>query len=207
MSQPLSEINEQFSTATPQAIIDWAVKQEGKLIVTTNFRPQEAVILHMAVQAKPDIEVLWVDSGYNLANTYRFAEQVIEQLQLTVKVYTPLVTAARRDAVMDGIPMVDDPAHELFTEQFKLEPFRRAMSELKPDLWLTAVRREQTEFRQQMDYVSQTASGALKVAPLLDWTDAQMQAYLAEHGLPDETKYFDPTKAEANRECGLHTQL
>ncbi|WP_119394557.1 phosphoadenosine phosphosulfate reductase domain-containing protein [Salinibius halmophilus] len=207
MSQSLAEINKTFANATPQEIIEWAVKQDGKIIVTTNFRPQEAVILHMAVQAKPDIEVLWVDSGYNLANTYRFADKVIEQLGLNISVYAPKVTAARRDAVMDGIPMVDDPAHELFTEQFKLEPFRRAMNEIKPDLWLTAVRREQTEFRQNMEYVSETASGALKVAPLLDWTDAQMQAYLAEHNLPDEQKYFDPTKAEANRECGLHTQL
>lgn len=207
MSQSLDSVNEQFANATPQEIVKWAVEQSGKVIVTTNFRPQEAVILHMAVQAKPDIEVLWVDSGYNLANTYRFADKVIEQLDLNVKVYAPQVTAARRDAVMDGIPMVDDPAHEAFTEQFKLEPFRRAMSEMKPDLWLTAVRREQTEFRQNMEYVSKTATGAIKVAPLLDWTDAQMEAYLAEHGLPDEQKYFDPTKAEANRECGLHTQL
>lgn len=203
----IEDINQSLAGKTPQEIIEWAVSQPGKIIVTTNFRPQEAVILHMAAQAKPDIEVLWVDSGYNLPNTYRFADQVIEQLNLSVSVYSPTVTAARRDAVMGGIPMVDDPDHERFTEQFKLEPFRRAMAEMKPDLWLTAVRREQTEFRQNMTPVSATASGAIKVAPLLDWTDADMEAYLAKHGLPDEKKYFDPTKAEANRECGLHTQL
>jgi phosphoadenosine phosphosulfate reductase len=45
----------------------------------------------------------------------------------------------------------------------------------------------------------------LKVAPLFHWTEAQMRAYLAEHGLPNEDSYYDPTKALENRECGLHT--
>ena len=36
------------------------------------------------------------------------------------------------------------------------------------------------------------------------WTDAQMDAYLAEHGLPNEWDYFDPAKADEKRECGLH---
>jgi phosphoadenosine phosphosulfate reductase len=34
-----------------------------------------------------------------------------------------------------------------------------------------------------------------------------MDAYLAEHNLPNEHDYFDPTKALETRECGLHTQL
>jgi phosphoadenosine phosphosulfate reductase len=81
------------------------------------------------------------------------------------------------------------------------------MDEIKPDVWFTAVRSEQTEFRQGMEIVSTGPNGILKIAPLLNWKEADMDAYLAKYDLPNVDKYFDPTKAIANRECGLHTQL
>ena len=127
-----------------------------------------------------------VDSGYNTRDTYKVAQQLIERLNLNIKVYAPTVTAARRDAALGGIPTVDDPGHAEFTEQFKLEPFKRGMDELKPDVWFTAVRREQMAFRQDMAAVSEGPNGVIKVAPLLDWTTEQMDDYFQlfqSHGI------------------------
>lgn len=81
------------------------------------------------------------------------------------------------------------------------------LAELKPDLWLNAIRKDQTEFRQSLEIVSASKDGIIKVAPLFNWTDADLEAYLEQHNLPNEHDYFDPTKAVENRECGLHTQL
>lgn len=207
MTINLDAANAALEDKTPQEIIAWAIENSEKSLVTTNFRPYEAVILHMAAQIKPDIKVLWVDSGYNTSATYRFAEKVIQDLNLNIETYTPQMTSARRNVLMKGIPEVDEPLHDEFTRQVKLEPFQRALSELKPDLWLNAIRKDQTEFRQSMNIVSASKDGVLKVAPLYNWTDEDLDAYLAEHNLPNETDYFDPTKAVENRECGLHTQL
>ncbi len=207
MSIDLAAANAELAGKTPQEIVAWAIANSDQPLVTTNFRPYESVILHMAVQAKPDIKVLWVDSGYNTSATYRFAEQLIKDLNLNIVTYIPEMSAARRNVLMGGIPDVDDPQHEEFTRQVKLEPFQRALAELKPDLWLNAIRKDQTEFRQSLDIVSASKDGIIKVAPLFNWTEADMDAYLAEHNLPNEHDYFDPTKALETRECGLHTQL
>ncbi|MBP0050096.1 phosphoadenosine phosphosulfate reductase family protein [Marinobacterium sp. AK62] len=207
MSIDLAAANAALEGKTPQEIIAWAIANSEKPLVTTNFRPYESVILHMAVQAKPDIKVLWVDSGYNTSATYRFAEKLIQDLNLNIVTYIPEMSAARRNVLMGGIPDVNDPQHEEFTRQVKLEPFQRALGELKPDLWLNAIRKDQTEFRQSLDIVSASKDGIIKVAPLFNWTEADMDAYLAEHHLPNEHDYFDPTKAIETRECGLHTQL
>ena len=198
-------INNQLEDATAQDIVEWALSIKGKTIVTTNFGPQEAVLLHMVSQLAPDTEVLWIDSGYNKVETYKFADNLTNKLDLNITVYTPLVTAARRDAVMNGIPLIDEHSHGEFSDQFKLEPFKRAMNEINPDVWLTAVRREQTLVRQEMDIVSLGPNEVIKVSPLLDWTINDMKTYLNKYGLPDETFYFDPTKVESGRECGLHT--
>jgi len=148
--------------------------------------------------------VLWVDHGYNTPETYRFAERLIAQLELRVHLYLPRRTAAHREALGEGIPEPDTPAHDRFTDEVKIEPFRRGLAELRPSLWFTALRRSQTEFRAGLEPFAQEPGGLLKVCPILDWSDADLGAYLAAQGLPDERTYFDPTKVHGNRECGLH---
>ena len=199
------DINKKLENATAAEVVKWALSIEGKIIVTTNFGPQEAVLLHMVNQITPGTEVLWIDSGYNKPQTYKFADKVTKKLNLNLTVFTPVVSAARRDAIMNGIPNIDDHAHGEFSEQFKLEPFKRAMKEINADVWLTAVRREQTAVRQTMDTVILGPNGVIKVSPLLNWTYKDMKNYLEKNNLPDEVLYFDPTKVEAGRECGLHT--
>lgn len=203
----IAKANQDLGNAEPQAIIDFAVNAVSKPLVSTNFRPHEAVILHMATKARPDIPVLWVDSGYNTRETYLVAEQLIDSLNLNVVVYTPTMTSLRWDSAHGGIPDVDDARHDEFTDHFKLEPFGRGMREQAPEVWLTAVRADQTAFRQGMEIFGTGPDGVIKVAPLLNWKEADMDKYLAENDLPNVENYFDPTKGPGDRECGLHTRL
>ena len=59
----------------------------------------------------------------------------------------------------------------------------------------------------EVDATGLTEDSLIKVCPILDWTEEDMQAYISEFTLPDETIYFDPTKVHGNRECGLHPGL
>ena len=102
-----------------------------------------------------------------------------------------------------GIPQIVDSRHAEFTEQVKLEPFRRAMSDFKPDVWFTNLRKGQTALRDSLDILSLSKDGVLKVSPFYHWNDIQLDTYLKKFKLPNN--YFDPTKVLANRECGLHT--
>ena len=58
----------------------WALGLGQRSIVTTNFRPFEAVILHLVTRVQPDVPVVWMDNGYNTEATYRFADEVTKQL-------------------------------------------------------------------------------------------------------------------------------
>lgn len=207
MSLTLKEVNAlniQFKGIPPEEIISWAIQYGNNPVVTTNFRPYEAAILHAVVDVKKNIPVIWCDTGYNTPNTYKHAEDLIVKLGLNIHLYVPKQTAAHRDAIV-GIPGIDDPRHAEFTDQVKLEPFRRAMEEHKPDVWFTNLRKGQTALRDTLDILSLSKDGVLKVSPFYHWSDVELDKYLAERGLPNEHKYFDPTKALENRECGLHT--
>lgn len=203
----LSRLNVQLRDKPPVDIARWAVQHaKGRAIVSTNFRPYEAAILHVAVQVQPDIPVLWVDHGYNRAATYRHAEDLSSRLKLNLKPYLPRLTAAHRDAVYGPIPTTDDEAGlKKFSALMKLEPFQRGMRELAPTVWITALRKVQNPNRAGLDIVALDENfGALKVSPFFHYSDADMERYLAEHQLPNEWDYFDPAKADEKRECGLH---
>lgn len=188
----------------PLKLIEWAYAQHENAICTTNFGPFEAVILHMVTRIRPDAKIIWMDSGYATPATYRFADELTRQLNLNLSIFLPLRSRAHREALEGGPPTIDDTRHADFTREIKLEPFERAMRQLSPKVWLTAIRAEQTALRAQMQPVSVNADGLIKVAPLLHWTSKDLQQYLNLNHLPNNFDYFDPSKVEQARECGLH---
>ena len=201
----LEVLNRQFKGVPPSEIIQWAIQDKQRPVVTTNFRPYEAAILHACVQIEPNIKVIWCDTGYNTPQTCKHANAVIDILNLNVKLYIPEQTAAYRDAIMGGIPQLDSPEFDEFSRQVKLEPFQRAMKEQNPDVWFTNLRKGQTAFRDSIDVLSYSKDGILKVSPFYHWSDQELDGYLVENELPNEFKYYDPTKVLSNRECGLHS--
>ncbi len=199
-------LNAEFHSKSPIEIVRWALAQDERAIVSTNFAPYEAVLLHLCVQVKPDIPVLWVDHGYNRAATYRHAEELKKLLNLNLKEYLPKITAEHRNAIYGEVPSTDNEAAlKQFSAMMKLEPFQRAMKELAPKVWITALRQVQNTNRATLDIVSTDSNfGTLKVSPAFYLTDAEMESYLNKYNLPNEWDYFDPAKADQKRECGLH---
>ena len=90
-------------------------------------------------------------------------------------------------------------------KEFQTKRNKRALDELQPKVWISGIRREETEHRKSLDIVTIDNRGILKVAPLFYWSESEIEAYMAEHQLPSCKHYFDPTKIAEHVECGLHT--
>ena len=211
-SEQAEKLNETLKDKSAEEVIRAVLALGlGKAVVTTNFRPYESVILHMAAEVQPGVDALWVDHGANLPETYRFADATLKQVNVTVHPYLPKMTAEHWKALNGGLlPMPDEVERvESFSRIMKLEPFERGMKELAPAVWITALRREQNPQRAatlktvMWDEKFQT----LKVNPLLDWTRVELEAYVAAHSLPNENTYYDPAKGDEKHECGLHAAL
>ena len=70
-----------------------------KLVLSTSFGIQSAVMLHLVTTQIPDIPVIFIDTGYLFPETYRFAEALTERLTLNLKTYLPRQSAAQQEAV------------------------------------------------------------------------------------------------------------
>mgnify|MGYP001828500353 CR=1 FL=1 len=206
MDLDLDSVNASLRDASALEVVQWALALERKTIATTSMGRNAAVMLHLVSQVDKNVPTIWVDTGYNLRDTYLVAERLIRDLEVNMHVYSPLMTSERRNAILGGIPTVDEEErHEEFTRQVKLEPFARALEDFQPEIWLTGIRQEETEHRQSLDIVSMDNRGIVKVAPVFYWSEDDVEDYMLDHELPSCRHYFDPTKVHDGRECGLHT--
>lgn len=199
----LPALNEQFKNAKPSEIMRFTIEHAKNPVIFTNFRPLAVAFLHLVTQPKKDIKVVWVDHGFNTPETYRHIERVVKQLDLNLQVYSPKMSAAHYTAVHGEIPPVDTPEHDEFSRIVKLEPFNRAMAQIKPDVWLNGIRHDQNAHRKNLDVFTFGSHETVRVAPMFHLTELDVEEYIFDRDLPDNHDYFDPTKVEEHRECGL----
>jgi phosphoadenosine phosphosulfate reductase len=181
----LAVLNQTYREANAQELIQWGYQTFGPgLVLSTSFGIQSALMLHMVTQVVPEIPVIWIDTGYLPAATYRFAEQLTQRLQLNLKVYQACVSSARMEALYGRLWEQDDvEALNRYDYLRKVEPMQRALRELGAVAWLAGLRSGQTDHRQTLDRIGQQ-DGLYKLLPILSWTSKDVYDYLMAHDLP-----------------------
>jgi phosphoadenosine phosphosulfate reductase len=155
-----------------------------RLVMSTSFGIQSAVLLHLAVSVAPRIPVIWIDTGYLPEETYAYAATLAEHLELNLHVYQSSVSPARMEALYGRLWETGRREDlDLYHSIRKVEPMQRALSELGATAWLSGVRRSQATTRANLPHTT-VQWGVVKVHPLLEWTDSDIEAYFAHHELP-----------------------
>jgi phosphoadenosine phosphosulfate reductase len=174
--------------ATPQtaaAIVTLAAATFGPgLVMSTSFGIQAAVMLHLVTQVVPNIPVIWVDTGYLPEETYRFADDLTQRLNLNLKVYQSPLSPAHMEALY-GQLWAEGTVEALnqYDRIRKVEPMERALKELGATAWLAGLRANQTDFRQTLEVGGQQY-GIHKILPILHWHSKDIYEYLQAHNLP-----------------------
>ncbi len=180
----LAAWNRQLEGEDAQAIVSWAVQTfEDGLVMTTSFGVQSAVMLHLVTQVVPGIPVIWIDTGFNFPETYRFADDLIKRLKVNLKVHQADMSPARMVALHGRLWEQGKAGLDQYDRIRKIEPRDRAFGELNVRAWLTGPRREQTDFRSTLRRVERLGD-IVKIHPIRDWTGRQVEEYLERHDLP-----------------------
>jgi len=204
----------------------WAKEAFGdKLVMTTSFGIHSAVMLHLVNQVVPGIPVIFIDTGYLFPETYRFAAELTERLQLNLKKYQAKMTAAEQEALFGRLWEKGLEGLKKYNLMNKVEPMDRAVKELGAVGWLAGLRRDQASSRKELQVVEKQ-NKVTKVYPIIDWDARRTHRYLTENELPyhplweegyvsmgdwhSTSKLMDGMSEEATRfngmkrECGLH---
>ena len=152
--------------------------------MTTSFGIQSAVMLHLATSVVPRIPVIWLDTGYLPPETYRFAAELTERLDLNLQVYQSPISPARMESLYGRLwETGSNEDLDRYNRIRKVEPMQRALDELGAKAWLSGLRADQTDFRRTLPIVGRQGE-RFKVLPILHWTAKDVHAYLKEHDLP-----------------------
>jgi len=222
-------LHEDFSKKSAEDRIRWAIQRfPEKAILTTSFGAQSSALLHLATQIQPDLPVLFIDTGFHFPETISFAEEITRKLKLNLKTYRPLLSAEEIESRYGQIWEKGPEGLEQFHEIIRVEPLRRALRDLNPEIWIAGLRRSSSESRQKMTFLTRQ-DARFKFLPLLDWSDRDLGKYLQAHSLPYHplwaqgyvsigdrvtTKRLDEVSDPSQlrhfgwkRECGIHDRV
>lgn len=224
--QALAALNHWLGLQAAPQRIAWALATlAGPHVLSSSFGAQSAVALHMATQARGDLPVVLVDTGYLFPETYRFVDELTQRLSLNLKVYRPQMGIAWMEARLGRLWERGLEGIEQYNRLRKVEPMQRALRELDARCWIAGLRRSQSRSRTGIDFL-ELRDGRWKLHPLADWSDRDVGRYLQQHDLPyhplwhegfvsigdvHSTRRLEAGMAEEQtrfsglkRECGLH---
>jgi phosphoadenosine phosphosulfate reductase len=168
-----------LADAPAPEVIRWAVTAfAGRVCITSSMT--DAVIIHLAATVQPGIDVIFLDTGYHFPETIGTRDAVAAAYPINLLNITPARTVAEQDAELG--PRLYGRNPDLCCYLRKVVPLERALAPY--DAWITGVRREETDARSDTRVVEWDAKRAMvKVNPIAGWTQDQVDAYIADHGV------------------------
>jgi phosphoadenosine phosphosulfate reductase len=169
----------ELADATAAEALDWTARTFGESwIVASNM--QDAVLIDLAVRARRDVDVLFLETGYHFAETIGTRDAVA-----TVYPDIRIVNAAAEQSVADQeaeFGLLNQTAPDRCCHLRKVVPLQRTLA--RYDAWVTGVRRVDAPSRANTPIVTwDDRNGLVKVNPIAAWTDDEFNSYIAEHGV------------------------
>ena len=209
--------------ASALEILQWAADTFGKKFCVTSSM-EDAVVAHLASRAFPGVDVVFLDTGYHFPETIGTRDAVEAVMDVNVITLTPRQTVAEQDAEYG--PKLHDRDPDLCCALRKVKPLEEGLTSY--DAWATGLRRDESPTRANTPVVGwDEKRQKVKISPIARWTQDDVDAYVAEHGVltnpllmdgyasvgcaPCTRRVLEGEDARAGRwagrgktECGLH---
>jgi phosphoadenosine phosphosulfate reductase len=174
-----------LETSHPQEILWWAVETIPRMAVATSFQSSGMVILHMLRAIKPEIPVLFLETGFHFPETLEFKARVQGDWDLNIVDLRGEHGSAEVQAERYG-PELYKTDPDRCCAINKVEPLQRALEDY--DGWISGLRRDQSPLRAETPIVEAqmlpSGNEVMKIHPLAHWSKADVQAYVDDHDIP-----------------------
>ena len=210
----LDELGRQMESWTAERIVEWALQTFGSRI-SIAASMADTVLVHMATKIDPDVEVVFLDTGFHFSETLVTLRRAQSRYRLNLRV----------ERAAPSAPDLFEVGTDGCCAARKVALLDRAL--IDKDAWMTGVRRSESSSRSETSIISLDGRGLVKICPLATWTDEDVDRYVAENDVivnplqhegyasigcwPCTEPVVDGEDARAGRwrgsgktECGLH---
>ncbi|MGP3632546.1 phosphoadenylyl-sulfate reductase [Streptomyces sp. 24-1644] len=213
----------ELENASAPDILKWATDTFGTRFCVTSSM-EDAVVAHLASRVAPGVDVVFLDTGYHFEETIGTRDAVDAVMDVNVITLTPRQTVAEQDAAYG--PKLHDRDPDLCCALRKVKPLEDGLTSYTA--WATGLRRDESPTRANTPVVGwDEKRRKVKISPIASWTQEDVDAYVAEHGVltnpllmdgyasvgcaPCTRRVLEGEDARAGRwagrgktECGLH---
>ena len=189
--EEVRDLNERFEGAHPREVVRWALEESEieRIAIASAFQAEGTCVMHLATSSRPDVPVLFLETGFHFAQTLAFKAQLTERLGLNVVDLVGRYTVQTQTAEL-GPRLYERDANRC-CDVNKVQPMLEALRGL--DAWITAFRRDSSPTRATSPIVDryelEPGRWIVKVNPVANWTRRDTWTYLREHDLPHNPLY------------------
>lgn len=166
-------------------IISWAVNKFERIALACSFGKDSITVLSLAREVKPDITVFWIKTGYAFKEIVDFKDRLVEEWDLNLVEVTPRVSKEEFEQAHGKEAYKDDP--KTCCECLKVEPTRQFLN--GQDAWITGLRRDETEHRENLEMVEKFEGMPMKINPIVMWTADDVWHYIKTYDIPYNQLY------------------
>ncbi|HVA22395.1 MAG TPA: phosphoadenylyl-sulfate reductase [Candidatus Micrarchaeia archaeon] len=189
----LPRLQEALEGSDAAAVLGWAFGRFPQVTIVASFQAESCVLIDLATRRVPSdrIRVVTLDTGRLPDETHDLIDRIRERYAIAVEVWLPDRAAIEQMVTASG-PNLFRRSVELrrrCCEVRKQQPLGRALA--GADAWVTGLRRDQSPSRAGTPVIELDAAhgGIAKLAPLVGWTSADVDAYLDRHDVPRHALY------------------
>lgn len=165
----LAAMNIGLSANQSEDVVRWAVDQFGsRLVMTASFA--DTLLIDIATRVAPDIEVVFLDTGFHFSETLSTVRAAMERYSLNLTVLRP--NADVPDLWRDGVESCCGGRKAALLDRHLLD---------NADAWLSGLRRSDSPERASTPIVELDRRGLVKVNPIAAWSDMEVDAYIHDH--------------------------
>lgn len=218
---------DRLESLTAAEVVAEQLQNDGPACITCSFQAEDMVVLDLVRKVRPEIPVLFLETGYHFAETYAYRDRYASLWNLNVVNLLPKTTLAEHETQFGKLYQTKPTE---CCQIRKVEPLFRGLSDYK--IWFTGLRREQSPTRANLKkvetHILPDGKALAKVSPVADWTNKDVWAYckanqieflpLYDRGFtsigcePCTVLPVDPNNPRSGRwagagkvECGIHT--
>ena len=168
----LAAVNQDLENAPASKIIQWASESFGPALAITASMT-DAVLIDLAVRITPAIEVVFIDTGYHFPETLETVETVRRRYGLNIRIMS--VDHQGEEELWEADP-------ETCCSAVKVGQLDQALADKAA--WMSGLRRDEAETRANAPIVGRDLRGLIKVNPIAQWTQQDVDEYIQLHDVP-----------------------
>ena len=171
----------ELEESSAEAILTWAASTGGRAAFSTGFGVEGCAIVHLIATNRLPIEVFTLDTGLLFAETYELWRRLEQKYGIAIRAVRPEQTVEAQ--AMSFGPSLWERDPDRCCALRKTAPLRAALRGV--DLWISAIRRDQTPERAGAAVVEHDVRyNLLKVNPLVRWTSKDVWRFVHANDVP-----------------------